>query len=310
MRLGVHVSIAGGFDEALARAQRLSCTAMQVFSRSPRGGPCAPLAPEAVARFDRARRAAGIEPLAVHAPYIINLASPVAATWRGSVALYQVEYQRATELGARYLVTHVGSHRGDGEADGVARVAAAITQTLRRRPSSPVMVLLENTAGSGQGLGYTFEQLAAIRGAVAQQERVGICLDTAHLFAAGYAIHTPDGLEGTVAAFDGVLGLAQLRLIHLNDSKVPFNARVDRHWHIGKGHIGADALRRIVLHPTLRNVPFILETPKVTEADDRRNLAVVRRLAGVPAARRPHRAGAADAGLPSARRTAHAAAGA
>lgn len=281
MRLGVHVSIAGGFLEAVARATRLSCTTMQIFSRSPRGGRAPSIAAEEARRFDAARRAADIEPLAIHAPYIMNLAAPAPAMWKMSARLFREEYVRATHLHAEYLVAHVGSHKGAGEAAGIARVAEAVSRALDAEPSS-VMILLENTAGSGQGLGYRFEQLADIREQVAATDRVGICLDTAHLFAAGYPIHTPEGLEETLAAFDRAVGLTHLRLIHLNDSKVPFDSRVDRHWHIGEGAIGLEPFRRIVNHPTLKEVPFILETPKKTEAEDRRNLTTARRLVAAP----------------------------
>ena len=285
MRLGIHVPIAGGFLEAVARARRLRCTAMQIFSRSPRGGKAAPIPAQAASQFDAARRAAGIDPLAVHCPYIINLASPTAAVWGFSLALYQEDYARAAQLGAQFLVTHVGSHRGTGEAPGLARVAEAIRRTLERTRAATA-ILLENTAGSGQGLGYRFEQLAAIRDAAGEPSRVGVCLDTAHLFAAGYPIHTADGLERTLAEFDRTVGLAHLRLVHLNDSKSPFGSRVDRHWHIGQGEIGLAAFRRIVNHAALREIPMVLETPKTTEADDRRNLGVVRRLAAAARASR------------------------
>ena len=282
MRLGVHIPIAGGLTEVVARAKRLSCTTMQMFSRSPRGGHSTKLVPEEVEQFDLQRRQAGIEPLAIHGPYIINLASPEPAMWRKSLALYQEEYARVGQLRAQYLVTHVGSHKGEGEAAGIARVAEALNQTLEQS-SQTVMILLENTAGSGQGIGYQFEQLAAIRDGVRAKDRVGICLDTAHCFAAGYPIHTVEGLEATVVSFERTIGLSHLKMIHLNDSKVPFESRVDRHWHIGQGHIGLEAFRRLVNHPHLRDIPFILETPKTTEAEDQRNLSTVRRLAGLPA---------------------------
>ncbi|MDP3703048.1 MAG: TIM barrel protein, partial [Candidatus Omnitrophota bacterium] len=162
MRLGVHVSIAGGILEAVARGQRLGCTTMQIFSRSPRGGAAPQISRETAERFDAKRRGAGIDPLAVHSPYIINLASPDARMWKQSLRLYQDEYVRSSLLNAQYLVTHVGSHRGSGDAAGIARVAEALTQTLEAH-RSPLMILLENTAGSGQGLGDQFEQLAAIR---------------------------------------------------------------------------------------------------------------------------------------------------
>ena len=277
MRLGVHVPIAGGFDKALGWAQRTGCTTMQMFSRSPRGGRPPPIAKAAAESFDAGRRRLGIEPLAVHGPYLLNLASPEPSRWKLFATLYREEYLRTATLKAQYLVTHVGSHKGDGEAAGMVRVAEAVSRALEETSEGP-MILLENTAGSGQGLGYQFEQLAAIRQAATQPRRVGICLDTAHLFAAGYPIHTREGLEETLAAFDRAVGLPQLKLIHLNDSKVPFGSRVDRHWHIGEGQIGLEAFRRLINHPALQRLPFVLETPKKTEADDVRNLAAVRAL--------------------------------
>ena len=280
MRVGVHVSIAGGFQEALERAKRLSCNTMQVFSRSPRGGAVAPLNPHELDIFDRRRRHAEIEPLVVHGPYVSNLASPDDAMFHRSVAMYQQEYQRCHQLKAQYLVTHVGSHKGEGEEAGIRRVADALNRTLQSL-ESPVMILLENTAGSGQGLGYQFEQLSAIRGHVRQQHRVGICWDTAHLFAAGMSIHTEEGLERTIDDFRRIVGMEWLKVCHLNDSKVEWNSRVDRHWHIGQGHIGLEAFRRIVNHPSLRDLPFILETPKDGPDDDPRNLATVRSLVEV-----------------------------
>ncbi len=276
MRVGVHVSIAGGLPVALERAKRLSCSTMQIFSRSPRGGPAPALSDADVQAFRSGRQAADIQPLVVHAPYIINLASPEARMHSQSVRLYREDYARCERIGAQYLVTHVGSHRGSGEEAGIARVAEALNETLAGSEAGRVMILLENTAGSGQGLGERFEHLAAMRAGVTQPKRVGVCLDTAHTFAAGYAIHTADGLEETVKAFDRIVGLEHLKVIHLNDSKVDFDSRVDRHWHIGEGKIGLEAMRRIVNHPKLRDLPFILETPKDTDEDDPRNLATVR----------------------------------
>ena len=294
MRLGVHVSIEGGILEALARAKALSCSTMQIFSRSPRGGAPSPLPKKDLQRFRVARIEADIDPLVVHGPYIINLASPTRRTWGFSVRLYQEEYQRCDALGAAYLVTHVGSHRGSGEEAGIARVAEAISRTLQGL-KSPVMIVLENTAGSGQGLGYAFEQLAAMRAKASDPSRVGICLDTAHLFASGFAIETEEGLEDTLTQFDQIIGMEHLKVIHLNDSKAAFKSRVDRHWHIGQGFIGLEAMRRIVTHPRLKDVPFILETPKITPQDDLCNLATVRnffKTAAVHPTKGPHARGA------------------
>lgn len=277
MKLGVHVSIAGGFSAALGRAQQLECTAFQIFSRSPRGGPAPKLDPADLAQFQAGRREAGISPLVVHAPYIINIASPEAAMFSQSLRLFREEYQRCGALGADYLVTHVGSPKESGVAAGILRVAEAINKTLEDR-KNPTMILLENTAGSGQGLGFAFEHLHGIREQIDERKRVGVCLDTAHTFAAGYAIHTADGLDDTIKQFDRAIGLPLLKVMHLNDSKAAFDSRVDRHEHIGKGCIGLEAMRRIVTHPALRDVPMILETPKDTDEDDPRNLATVRQL--------------------------------
>lgn len=276
MRLGTHVSIAGGIEKAVERAKRLQCNTMQIFSRSPRGGPAPVLTDTQLAVFDRERRKADIEPLVVHCPYILNLASSKPAVRKFSLALYGEEYQRCRQLKAGYLVTHVGSHGGDGVERGIAQVVEALNRTLRGLKSVDVMLLLENTAGSGQGLGESFEQLKAMREQVERPEAVGICLDTAHLFAAGFAIHTAAGLDEMVRRCDEVIGWEHVKLVHLNDSKAAFESHVDRHWHIGQGMIGLEGMRRIVTHPRLKDVPLILETPKDTDEDDPRNLAVVR----------------------------------
>lgn len=278
MRLGVHVSIAGGFEKAVERANRLQCNTMQMFSRSPRGGPAAAITAAQAQVFDRERRKAGIEPLAVHCPYILNLASSKPAVRKFSLALYHEEYQRCRQLGAQYLVTHVGSHGGDGVASGIAHVVDALNRTLRGLKSVEVMVLLENTAGSGQGLGESFEQLKAMREGVERPDAVGVCLDTAHLFAAGFAVHTAGGLDEMARRCGEVIGWEHVKLVHLNDSKAAFESHVDRHWHIGQGMIGLEGMRRIVTHPRLQGLPFILETPKDTDEDDPRNLATVRRF--------------------------------
>jgi deoxyribonuclease-4 len=275
LRLGVHVSIEGGLLKALERAAALGCSTMQIFSRSPRGGAAPTLSAETLRQFAAARLQADIDPLIVHAPYIMNLASPDAWTWKRSVVLATEEVQRCAAIGARYLVMHVGSHRGSGEAAGIARVAEALNQALAGA-SDEVMILLENTAGSGQGLGDTFEQLAAMRHGVTRRQAVGFCLDTAHLFAAGFPIHTAEGLAQTLQQAERLLGFEHVRAVHLNDSKVALNSRVDRHWHIGEGHIGLAAMQRLVTDPRVNRLPMILETPKKTPADDPRNLAMVR----------------------------------
>lgn len=281
MRLGVHAPIAGGLNKALDWVDGLSCNTLQIFSRSPRGGSATALPSALVASFDSLRRKAGLDPLVVHGPYIINLASPQAMTWKRSTALCREEYSRVLALKADYLVLHVGSHKGQGEEAGVTRVAEAIDAVLKGQ-AGDAMILLENTAGSGQGIGYRFEHLASIRSQVSASDRVGICLDTAHLFAAGYPIHTQQGLQETLEAFAQQVGKPWLKLIHLNDSKAAFNTKVDRHWHIGEGHIGREAFGRILNHPWFKNLPMILETPKETPKEDAKNLATVRALMRLP----------------------------
>ena len=283
MRVGVHVSIAGGWLAALERAVGLSCRSVQIFSRSPRGGPAPRIDPQQADAFAAGRQQADLAPLIVHGPYIINLASADRTNFSRSAALCRDEYARCVALGARYLVLHVGSHKGDGEEQGIARVAEAVNRILdqpARGPhlAEPVMVLLENTAGSGQGLGYRFEQLTAMRALVEDQARIGFCLDTAHLFASGFPIHTAEGLTQTMDDAERILGMARVRVIHLNDSKSAFESRVDRHWHIGEGQIGMEAMGRILREPRLADLPLILETPKDSDEDDRRNLATVHRL--------------------------------
>jgi deoxyribonuclease IV len=279
MRLGVHVSIAGGVIEALNRAGRLSCNTIQIFSRSPRGGSSTDFSKSELSEFCALRSKLDIDPLVIHAPYIINLASSERVVWERSCALYMQEYKRASLLGARYLVTHVGSHKGKGEASGIRQVARALNLVFEGSYNS-VIVLLENSAGSGHGLGASFEHLLAMKKQVKKKEAVGVCLDTAHLFGAGFPIHTQKGLNSTLKNFDSILGLDNLKLVHLNDSKASFNSHLDRHWHIGKGYIGFEAIKRIVNHSHLKDVPFILETPKDSETDDLRNLSIVRRMRG------------------------------
>ncbi len=285
MRYGVHVSIAGGFLEALARSKRLSCRTMQIFSRSPRGGLAPKINEDDAQAFHDQRLEADLAPLVVHGPYIVNLASPDRTIFGRSVAMYKQEYLRCHQLRAAFLVTHVGSHRGGGEEAGIRCVAEALNRTIESL-DSPVIIALENTVGGGQGLGYQFEQLAAMRDRVDRKDRVGFCLDTAHLFAAGFPIHTPEGLEETLVQFDRIVGYAHLKVIHLNDSKSAFNSHVDRHWHLGQGQLGLEAIGRIVNHPRLQDLPFILETPKDSDEDDRRNLETVARLIAADSAAR------------------------
>ncbi len=281
VRLGAHMSIAGGVDRAPLRGRQVGCDTIQLFTKSNRQWRAKRLSDQEVEAFKANLAATGIGPVVAHDCYLVNLASPRGSMWKRSVAAFREELVRAERLGIPYLVTHPGSHGGAGEADGTRRVAEALNvlhAALPRRGG--VQVLLETTAGQGTSLGSRFEQLAAILAQVEQADRVGVCLDTCHVFAAGYDLRSPDGYRKTLDQMEACLGLARLKAIHLNDSKGELGSRVDRHDHIGKGRLGLAAFRRILNDPRLRHVPMILETPKDDDPvrADRRNLARLRRL--------------------------------
>ncbi len=279
---GAHMSIAGGMDQAVDRAHLVGCDALQVFTKNNNQWRAAPFREGEVEAFRRCLAETGIGPVVAHDGYLINLAARAKPLWRKSLAAFLVELERCATLGIPYLVTHPGSHGGAGEAEGVRRAAEALEAALAR-VAGP-MVLLETTAGQGNSLGWRFEQLAAIRAAVGARARarIGVCLDTCHLFAAGYDFRTPAAYRALRRALNATLGLDLVRAIHANDSKKGLGSRVDRHEHIGRGQIGAAGFRQFVRDPAWRGVPMLLETPKEPDfrRTDRRNLALLRRLAG------------------------------
>lgn len=277
VRFGFHVSIAGGFANVRERALKVGCETMQLFSSNPRGWKAAALDGEDVARFRADLAAAGIAPVFVHAPYLPNLAATRAATAKRSIRAIVQQMERCYVLGVGYLVVHVGRGRGVAEERALAQVATNVNRILAVAPAG-IKVLLENTAGMGSEVGYRFEQLAAIIERIEQRDRMGVVLDTAHAFEAGYELRTKQGLDQALREFDRLVGLGRLHLLHLNDSRTDIGSCVDRHWHIGQGRIGLDGFRVIVNHPLLRNLPGIMETPRKTPADDRRNLETVRSL--------------------------------
>lgn len=277
MRIGLHVSIAGHIYESLERAHALGCNTMQIFSRNPRGWQAARLDAGDVKEFRRLRAKYDIRPIVVHIPYIINLASPDPKLYAKSVNAYIEDIERADSLSAEYFVTHLGSHVGTGKAAGIKRFSRALNEIMKS--SDPeTMILLETTAGSGDQLGYTFGQIREIIDGVREGKKIGVCLDTSHVFAAGYDLRTAAGLDKTLKSFDRTLGLGRLKVIHFNDSLAPFGSRVDRHQHIGKGKIGSTALKRIINHPKLKGVAFIMETPKNTDKDDKMNMAAAKKM--------------------------------
>ncbi|MDP2913699.1 MAG: deoxyribonuclease IV [Candidatus Omnitrophota bacterium] len=277
MRIGVHVSIAGRIYESLERARALGCDTMQIFSRNPRGWLVSALARQDVEEFRRLKSKYDITPVVVHIPYIINLSTPDNKLYKKSIDAYVEDIKRADELEAEYFVTHLGSHVGSGEAGGIKRFTAALKQILKNaKPKAGI--LLENTAGSGFSIGSRFEHIKRIIDGLDGASGVGVCLDTAHTFEAGYDIKTRNGLENTLKEFDRLIGLNLIKVVHFNDSMSGFGSHVDRHQHIGKGEIGLEALGRIINHPKLKDAAFIMETPKDSEKDDLRNLAASRKM--------------------------------
>jgi deoxyribonuclease-4 len=268
--------MSGGFSKVLERAREVQCQTMQMFSSNPRGWAVAELDAGDVARFRADMKDSDISPVFVHAPYLPNPAARGPDAKR-SVSALIIQAERCAALGVRFLILHMGKGLGASEAAAVARIAVNVSAVLAHAPES-VMLLLENTAGMGSEVGYRFEQVAEVIGKVKQRDRVGVVLDTAHAFAAGYEFRTRAGLDATLREFDRLVSLSRLHLVHLNDSKSDFGSRVDRHWHIGEGKIGRDGMKEIINHPLLRNLPAVMETPRDSAADDLRNLSVVRSL--------------------------------
>ena len=305
-RFGAHMSVAGGLPRAVERGVVHGCEAMQIFAKNASQWRGRELPRDEIRQFRSAVAAAGIDPVVSHASYLINLASgirPVVshasylinlattnrALRRQSIAAMGDELDRAEALGLLGVVLHPGCYTAGNDADGLALIADGLLALLRARRRGRTMVLLEQTAGQGTALGATFEQLASIMAKMNDHRRVGVCLDTCHLLAAGYDLTTDEGYASTFAQFERLIGIERLKAFHLNDSKRPLGSRVDRHEHIGDGFVGLGAFRRIVNDPRFRDLPMMLETPKtegrspnVIAVDplDERNLNTLRRLAG------------------------------
>jgi len=291
VRVGVHTSIAGALENAVRRAGEIGCDTFQMFSANPRGWRAGDLAPDDCRRFRAAREASGLAPLVIHDNYLINLASFEPEIRKKSIAAFRREIRRAVELGADFLVAHPGSAKGSSAEEAVKTCAESLKQAAKGLQLNGLVVLIENTAGQGSAIGRNFEEVAEIIASAGRELPLGACIDTAHCFAAGYPIHTPAGLHEIVKALENTVGIKNVRVIHANDSKTAFNSHADRHEHIGKGQIGAEAFARIVRHPRLRNIPFICETPVDEPDDDKRNLEMMRKLAAGPARRRVARKG-------------------
>jgi deoxyribonuclease IV len=288
MLLGAHVPTKGGLHLAPANGRTIAADAIQVFTRSQLQWEARALAREETGAFRAALRASGLEAVIAHGSYLVNLASTIPDFLRKSRDTMVSEVERCHLLGISAVVFHPGAHMGAGEAAGLRAVASSLDDVIARTPRRRVKLLLEVTAGQGSCLGYRFEHLAEILATVRRPERVGVCLDTCHLSAAGYDLTTPGGYERTFAEFERVIGFAKLGAVHLNDSKTAPGSRRDRHEKIGKGTLSLDAFTRLLRDPRFQGVPAVLETPGDLE-HWKGEIALLRRLARRGAVSRPAR---------------------
>jgi deoxyribonuclease-4 len=279
------MSIAGGFRRAVHEAHAVGFQTVQLFTKNSNQWRAPALTREQVHLFRQALEETGVCDPVAHASYLINLASPDDALWEKSIAAMAVEVKRCDQLGIGDLVVHPGAHMGSGEEAGLLRVARAIDEVHRRTGELEVKIDLETTAGQGSSLGHRFEHLRAILDLVRHSQRLGICVDTCHIFAAGYSLDRPEGYDETIRQLATTAGLDALRVWHVNDSCREGGSRVDRHAGIGAGKMGLDPFRHLVNDPRFRHLPMILETPKGTEDGedlDVRNLRILRKLVARP----------------------------
>lgn len=278
--LGAHFSIAKGLHRAITEAAAYQCNTLQIFTKNASTWKEKTLTENQIQRFLKTRDQTGITEIISHASYLINLASPEVSKTEMSREAIKQEIIRCGQLEIPYLVLHPGSHMGDGEAMGIRRISKNINQIFDGTAGIPGRLLLETTAGQGSSIGHRFEHLAAIIENVHDPSRIGVCLDTCHIFAAGYDISTKKGYETTLKAFNAVIGLKNLFVLHLNDAKKECGAHVDRHTHIGDGFIGTDAFERLINDPRLTHIPKIIETPKRKNGQDADtiNLKLLRNL--------------------------------
>jgi len=274
-RIGFHAPITGGLHNALLIAKETGCDTVQIFSRNPRGWIARPLTRESVDLFRWTRRRTKISPVMIHTNYLINLAAADESILFKSIASFREEVARAILLDVDYIVVHPGSARGSSESDAIEICALSLKLACKGLRLGRLRILLENTAGQGRCIGHRFEHLRTIIDACPKLP-LAVCVDTAHSFTAGYDIREPEGLEATIEVLRRTVGIKSVRAVHFNDSHAPYNSRVDRHWHIGEGHIGREALRRVAQHPKLAHAAFILETPYDDPRADLKNLEALR----------------------------------
>src|SRR5712692_8587387 len=279
--LGAHMSIAGGVDKALLEGKKVDCDVIQIFTKSSRQWAAQPYSKEEIQTFLQNQKETGIVTVIAHDSYLLNLGSPDQALRKKSIGAFVDELERCETLSIPYLIAHPGAHVGAGELEGIKTISRSLDEVHAACPGFKVKVALEITAGQGSCLGYRFEQIGNMIDATNESDRLRVCFDTEHAFAAGYDMRTIEGYERTFTEFDQMIGIDRLAAFHLNDSKKEFHSRVDRHEHIGKGHIGLAAFRFLLNDQRFWGLPMCLETPKGPDlAEDRENLALLRSLIG------------------------------
>lgn len=282
LTIGTHMSIAGGIAQTAENVVKMEANTMQIFSRNPRGSGYRVYGEDEIKKFQQIRRENKFGPLLAHAPYTLNLASGTEKTYEFACMVIREDIMRMDQLGIENLVFHPGSHTGIGKEAGIQNIVKGLNMALTGQEN--ITVLLETMSGKGTEIGDRFEELKAIRDGVNYPERIGICLDTCHVFAAGYDI--VNDLDAVLEEFDRILGLSLLRAIHLNDSMMPYNSHKDRHAVIGEGQIGMEALLRVMEHPLLSDIPFYLETP----LDDQGHKEEIRKIKEMLKQRREEKA--------------------
>ena len=273
------MSIAGGVDKAFARGESIGLEVMQIFTKNNNQWEAKSFETATLDRYFTERERTGIDLVFAHDSYLINLCATNADTLDRSRRAMLDELQRCDRLEIPYLVAHPGSHLGAGESQGLKKIAQSLNGVFKKIPKGKTMLLLENTAGQGTNLGYRFEHLAEIIAQVKEPERIGVCFDTCHAFAAGYDLSSQVGCKRVFKELDASVGLEQVKVFHLNDSKKPLGSRVDRHDHIGKGTLGLEAFRFLMRSRAFKNHPFALETPKSEDLhEDVENIAKLKAL--------------------------------
>ena len=277
MKLGKHVSIAGGIDKAISRAIDIGCNSVQIFINNPRGWKNSALGDELINDFKVSRESNQINPVVVHSIYLINLASPKKDLWEKSIQGLIDDYRRSDKIGAEYLVFHPGSHTGSGEEKGTLRIIEGLNRVLKETEGN-TEILLENVAGAGTAIGKTINELNEIIRNINEPDRVGFCIDTCHAFSAGYNVASRDGLDKLIDEIEVGPGLDNLKVLHLNDSKFELGTNKDRHEHIGDGFIGKSGFNEIINHPKLVDKTFILETPWFDDLDHDPDVDILKEL--------------------------------